>query len=317
MSPLARLGQALAGGASSAGPVTARPFAARLVDHVQLTKPRIGTYVLFAAFTGGLLATGGSVPLARVATAALLVAAVAAASCVFNQVLEIDIDRRMQRTAGRPLPAGRLSMVEAVVLGSVLAVTGTVGLAVGFNLLAALLALSTLVAYALVYTPLKRHSSFNTLVGAVPGAMPPLLGFVAIAGAPGPWGWMLFAVVFAWQFPHFLAIAWLYREDYGRAGLKMLPALEGCDGLAGRQALMYSLLLLPMSLLPGVRGDAGITYTIGALVLGAFYVAASGAFAWRETRRTARLVLFVSLLYLPLLLSAALIDPVVALALIQ
>ncbi|HEX6882911.1 MAG TPA: heme o synthase [Planctomycetota bacterium] len=284
-------------------------------DYLVLVRPRISAFVLFAAFTGALLGAGPEAELGRVLLAALLVGLVGASSSVFNQVLERDTDRLMPRTWNRPLAAGRLSVRDAVLFGAALGTAGVVGLALAFQPLAALLALSTLAAYALVYTPLKRHTSLNTVVGAIPGAMPPLLGFVALAGRPGPWGWLLFAVVFAWQFPHFFAIAWLYREDYRRAGMRMLPCLPGAEGLAGRQSLAYSLLLLPVSLLPGVRGDAGPVYTLVALALGLAYAASSAAFAWRETRARARALLLVSLAYLPLLFSAVLFDPAVSQAL--
>lgn len=286
-----------------------------LADFATLTRPRIGGFVVLSALAGALLAAGPDGSFARAFEAALLIGAVAASSSVFNQVLERDVDRRMERTARRPLPAGRLSVRDAVLFGAALAVLGTAGLATRFNLLSALLALSTLLAYALVYTPLKRVSSFNTVVGAIPGAMPPLLGHVALGGAPGAWGWMLFAVLFAWQFPHFLAIAWLYRADYARAGMRMLPVLPGGERSCGRQALMYALLLLPTSLLPGVRAEAGVAYVAGALVLGLAYVLSAAAFAWRTTPRTARALLFVSLAYLPLFLSCVLFDPAVSQAL--
>ena len=284
---------------------------------LELTKPRIGLFVIYAAFTGGLLAVGPSAELARVALAAVLVGLVGSSASVFNQVIERDLDRTMERTRNRPLVTGRIHARDAVLFATVLGLCGTVGLAVWFNTLSALLGLATLVAYALVYTPLKRTTSFNTVVGAIPGAMPPLLGYVALSGSVGSWGWMLFAILFAWQFPHFLAIAWLYREDYARAGMKMLPALPGAQGIAGRQAFLYSLVLLTVSLLPGVRGDAGIVFTAVALVLGLLYAGASAAFAVRETRRTARLVLFASLVYLPLLFTATLLDPAVSVVLRQ
>jgi len=299
----------------AAGAAGAR--ARTLDDLLVLVRPRISAFVLFAAFTGALLGAGPEAELGRVLVAALLVGLVGASSSVFNQVLERDTDRLMPRTWNRPLAAGRLSVRDAVLFGALLGTLGVVGLALAFQPLSALLALSTLAVYALVYTPLKRYTSLNTVVGAVPGAMPPLLGFVALAGRPGPWGWLLFALVFAWQFPHFFAIAWLYREDYRRAGLRMLPCLPGAEGLAGRQALAYSLLLLPISLLPGVRGDAGPVYTVAALVLGLAYAASSAAFAWRETRTTARTLLLVSLAYLPLVFSAVLFDPAVSQALLQ
>jgi len=221
----------------------------------------------------------------------------------------------MPRTAGRPLVTGRLSVKDGVLFGAALGIAGVAGLALFFQPLSALLALSTLAVYVLVYTPLKRWTSLNTVVGALPGAMPPLLGYVAVAGRPGPWAWILFGVVFAWQFPHFLAIAWLYRDEYRRAGMRMLPSLPGAAGLAGRQSFAYSLLLLPMSLLPAVRGDAGVVYTMAALVLGLAYTATSAAFARRESAFTARTLLLTSLVYLPLLFSAVLFDPVVSLTL--
>jgi protoheme IX farnesyltransferase len=276
-----------------------------------LTKPRIAVFVALAAFTGALLALGpGGSPLLAF-EAALYIGCTAAAAGIFNQVLERDRDARMLRTASRPLVTGRVRARDALLAAAGLTAFGTALLCLRFDLLAGLLALATLLAYALVYTPLKRLSSLNTAVGALPGAMPPLLGYVAIAGEPGLWGWSLFASLFVWQFPHFLAIAWLYREDYRRAGMKMLPALPNCAGLAGRQAFLYSLALLPVSLLPAVRGAAGLTYSVGALVLGAAYVCSAAFFARRETAARARAVLLTSLAYLPLLFSAVLLDPVV------
>jgi heme o synthase len=296
--------------------VAAEATRGRVLEHyLVLVRPRISSFVVFAAFTGALLGAGPDGELLRVGLAALFVGCVGASSSVFNQVFERDSDRLMPRTWNRPLASERMSVRDAVVFGAVLGILGVVGLALCFQPLSALLALSTLAAYVLVYTPLKRFTSLNTVVGALPGAMPPLLGFVALAGRTGPWGWLLFAIVFAWQFPHFFAIAWLYREDYRRAGMRMLPCLPGSAGLAGRQALAYSLLLLPLSLLPGVRGEAGIVYSLAAVALGLAYAVSSAAFAWRETRTTARVLLVVSLFYLPLLFSAVMFDPVVSQAL--
>ena len=286
-----------------------------LADVLALVRPRISVFVLFAAFTGALLGAGPDAELARVLLAALFIGLVGASSSVFNQVLERDTDRLMPRTAGRPLAAERMSVRDAVLFGSVLGLVGVAGLALVFQTLAALLALSTLAIYVLVYTPLKRHTSLNTVVGAIPGAMPPLIGYVALAGRTGPWGWLLFAILFAWQFPHFFAIAWLYRDQYRRAGMVMLPCLPGASGLAGRQSLAYSLLLLPVSLLPGVRGEAGLVYTAAAFVLGLAYTTSSALFAWRETEVRARALLLTSLAYLPLLFAAVLFDPAVSEAL--
>lgn len=280
-------------------------------DCLTLVRPRIAVFVVLAALTGALLSGGQSVELGRALTAALLVGAVAASASVFNQILERVTDRLMLRTADRPLVTGRISVRDATLFAAALALVGTVGLSLRFNVLAALLGLSTLLSYVLVYTPLKRHTSFNTVIGAVPGAMPPLLGAVALAGTPGPWGWTLFAIVFVWQFPHFFAIAWLYREDYRRAGMQMLPSLPGGEAVAGRQAFLYSLLILPISLLPVVRGEAGSLYFVLTFLLGAGYVVFSAGFALHVSRRTARALLLFSLLYLPLTLSVALFDPVV------
>jgi protoheme IX farnesyltransferase len=280
-----------------------------------LMKPRIAVFVALAAFTGALLALGPGGDVLCAFEAALYVGLTAAAAGVFNQVLERDLDARMHRTANRPLVTGRVRARDAILAGALLAGTGTALLCARFEVLAGLLSLATLLAYALVYTPLKRLSSFNTAVGAIPGAMPPLLGYVAVAGTPGLWGYALFAVLFVWQFPHFLAIAWIYREDYRRAGMKMLPALPGTAGVAGRQAFLYSLVLLPVSLLPAVRGAAGVTYAAGALALGIAYALSAALFAHRETESRARAVLLVSLAYLPLLFSLVLLDPAVGRAL--
>jgi protoheme IX farnesyltransferase len=269
--------------------------------------------VALSAFVGALLASGPEASLSRVAEAALWIACAAASASVLNQVLERDLDGLMRRTQGRPLPSGRVSARDAILFGSVLAVLGIAGLAWRFNLLSALLALATLFAYTAIYTPLKRVSTLNTVVGAIPGAAAPLLGYVALTGTVGGWGLSLFAILFAWQFPHFMAIAWLHREDYARAGMRMLPALPGCERVAGRAAWTHALALLPISILPAVRGEAGIVYTAGAMALGLLYLASAGRFAWRPSERSARSLLFVSLLYLPLLYLLILSDPVVGL----
>jgi protoheme IX farnesyltransferase len=242
--------------------------------------------------------------------AALWITLSAGAASAFNQVLERETDRRMDRTRNRPIPAGRISPRDALLVAAAMATLAIGMLAWRFSSLSALLALATLFAYVAVYTPLKRASTLNTVVGAIPGAAPPLLGYVAIAGYPAGWAWSLFAVIFVWQFPHFMAIAWIYREDYARAGLRMLPSEPGAEGLAGRTALVYATLLLPVSIVPGLWGDAGLVYTVGAALLGFAYIAASARFAWRQERASARRLLWVSLIYLPLVLCLAVLDPV-------
>jgi protoheme IX farnesyltransferase len=293
-----------------------------VADWLTLTKPRIVGFVALAALIGGALgarASGlaGADVLPRVAEASLWIACAAAAASTLNQVLERDVDRRMRRTADRPLPAGRLATRDAILFGAALASAATLGLALRFGLLAALLSLATILAYVAVYTPLKRVSTLNTVVGALPGAAAPLIGYAALANDVGPWAWALFATLFVWQFPHFWAIAWLYREDYRAAGMRMLPAEPGCERLAARQALVYALAILPVSLVPAVRGDAGVVFAAGALVLGLCYVLAAARFALRVDRRSARGLMVVSLVYLPLFLSLVLVDPVVRVALTQ
>jgi len=281
-----------------------------LADWLTLTKPRIGSFIFIAALIGAALASGAEVPWARACEAAFYVTCAAAAGSAINQVYERETDRRMLRTCERPIAAGRIRVRDAILFGGTLAVVGVAGTALRFNLLAALLVCATLFAYVAVYTPLKRVSTLNTVVGALPGASPPLLGYVALAGSTGRWAWALFALIFVWQFPHFLAIAWIYREDYARAGLRMLPSVPGGLGVASRSAFVYSLVLIPVALVPAVCGDASPLYGLGVLVASLAYAAAAMQFAWRENMRNARLVLYVSLVYLPLVLGLALFDPV-------
>jgi len=277
---------------------------------LQMLKPRITAMVAFTAGVGALLA-GGRGELWSVLEAVVWITCVAGAATIFNQVLERDTDRLMRRTMLRPLVTGRLRAREAILYGAALAAAGTLGLALRFNTLSALLALATLIGYALVYTPLKRVSTLNTVVGALPGAMPPVLGYAALAGNVHGWAWYLFAVLFAWQFPHFLAIAWLYREDYSRAGLRMLPCVQGGQGMTGRQSLLYALTLLPISLIPTAQHSAGPLFACSALALSLIYAGAALRFALREDQGRARALLVTSLVYLPALFTLALLDPLV------
>jgi protoheme IX farnesyltransferase len=292
-----------------ADPALAAPSYA--ADLLTLTKPRITGFVALAAFVGAALGAPEGVPPWHCALVGFFVMLCSAGASAFNQTMERDLDRLMLRTRERPVPSGRVSVRDAILLATGLGGAGVVGLAACSNLLAALLALATLFAYVAVYTPLKRYSTLNTVIGALPGAAPPLVGFVATAGDTGTWGWALFAVLFVWQFPHFLAIAWLFRDDYARAGLKMLPALPGGERVTGRSAFLYSLVLLPVSLAPAVLDVAGWVYLAGVLVAGVAYAAASAAFALRSSASTARWLLAVSLFYLPVVFACVLADPVV------
>jgi protoheme IX farnesyltransferase len=281
-----------------------------VADYLTLLKLRIASFVGLSAFVGGLLGASSSTPTLRIGEAALWVTLAAGAASAFNQVLERDTDRLMERTRNRPLPSGRIAPRDAILFASILATISIAALGFRFNALAAALALATLFSYVAVYTPLKRYSTLNTIVGAVPGAAPPLLGYAALAGTVQGWAWVLFAIVFVWQFPHFMAIAWLYRHDYARAGLRMLPTEPGGERVAGRAAITYALVLVPVSLLPGVWGDAGRVFVLGATVLALAYAATAVRFALRQDRGSARLLLFTSLAYLPLVLLLVVLDPV-------
>ena len=306
----------------SATPATLPARPALLSDLGVMLRPKIAGFVLVSAFVGAALGAsygpGSETEIdagGRVAAyllfleIAVWVTLTAGASSVFNQVIEREIDGSMVRTRLRPLPSGRLSPRFALLFGVLLCLAGVLGLALRMNLLSAILALATTVVYIVVYTPMKRWSSVNTLVGALPGAMPPVLGYCAAAGEVGPWAWILFAVVFIWQVPHFMAIAWLYRGDYAAAGMRMLPAMEGTEGLAGRQAALHALTLLPVTVLPDIQGLAGGIYAVCATTMAAIYLAASLRFARGEDERGARILLLVSLLYLPAYLVLLLFDP--------
>ena len=224
----------------------------RVADYVALTKPRLNGLVVATSAAGYMLGAAGSLDLSAMAWAVSGTALVAGGAAVLNQVYERDTDRLMRRTRTRPLPDGRVPAPEARRFGVMLAVAGLALLAARSNSLAFGLAAATLVIYLALYTPLKRRSPFATLVGAVPGALPPLIGWAAAHGAVSAGGAALFAIVFLWQIPHFMAIAWLYRDDYEKAGFPMLPVIEPDGRSTGRQAAIYAALLLPASLVPSV-----------------------------------------------------------------
>ncbi|MDW8265775.1 MAG: heme o synthase, partial [Gemmataceae bacterium] len=296
--------------ASTAYPQALPQLRGRLADYAELTKPRIAALVLFTVAIGGLLAAGGLPPrpldLFHVVFGTALVAAGASA---LNHLLERDSDALMRRTEQRPLPTGRLTPAEALVFGSVLATAGLVYL--GLTLrhpAAAILAGVSFVGYVVFYTPLKRRTPLNTLVGAVPGALPPVIGWVAIRGQVEPGAVALFAVLFLWQVPHFLAIAWIHRDDYARAGLCMLPVRDHSGEHTARQMLRYCLMLVPTSLVPVFLGAAGPVYFVGALVLGLGFVLPAWTFGRERSVAQARRVLRYSLVYLPALLALLLVD---------
>ncbi len=280
----------------------------RLADYMELAKLRITGLVLFVTAVGFSLGSEGGIDLTLLANALIGTALVACGANALNQYLEREYDRLMRRTADRPLPAGRIAPAEALAFGCATAALGALVLALLVNLFAATLALATLALYLFAYTPLKRRVSMNTLVGAVPGAAPPLIGFAAAGNDLAPTAWLLFAIVFFWQMPHFFAIAWMYRDDYRRGGFRMLSVVDPSGGSTARQTVAYSIALFAVSLLPAFITGAGGIYLLGALVLGLLLLGMAMRLAVIRTVASARAMLLTSVAYLPLLLLMLLID---------
>jgi protoheme IX farnesyltransferase len=284
----------------------------RFVAYAELTKPRIALMVLFTVVIGAVLATGGRVDLILLAHTVLGTVLVAAGASTLNMYLERRADARMRRTEGRPLPAGRVRPRDALLFGSALGIGGTVYLGAALpHPWAALVAAVTFVTYVFVYTPLKRVTPLNTLVGAVPGALPPLIGWTAVRGSLDVEALGLFLIVFFWQVPHFLAIAWIHREDYARGGFRMLPVVDPDGSATARNMVVYCLALVPASLLPALSGRVGLVYVAAAPVLGLAFFACTLGFLRGATTANARRVLRGSLLYLPAVLALLLIDGLV------
>ena len=276
---------------------------------VELTKPRITALVVASAAAGFLLGAA-SLDLALFAHTLLGVALVASGTSAMNQVLERDVDALMRRTRSRPLPTGRIGPRAAAVFSGALAAGGIAWLWVGVNGLTALLALATFVSYDFVYTPLKRVHSLSTIIGAVPGALPILGGWTAATGQLGAGGWALFGILFVWQLPHFLALAWLLRDDYGQAGLRMLSVGDAEGRQTRRYAVLYALALIPVSLVPSVLGLTGPLYFAAALLLGAAFLWTALGFGREASAARARRLFRASILYLPLLMAILVVDKV-------
>jgi protoheme IX farnesyltransferase len=273
----------------------------RLSAYLELTKPRITFLIVLTAAAGFCLGTQGAINYLLFTHAMAGIALLSSGIATLNQYMERDLDGLMRRTAMRPLPSGRLLPLEACALGLGLTAGAEIYLALLVNPLTALLGLTVIAGYLFVYTPLKTRTSLSTVFGAFPGAMPPLMGWAAARGAIGMEAWVLFAILFLWQFPHFLAIAWMYREDYGRAGIVMLPVVEPEGRITSQQIVIYTLLLLPVSLLPTALGISGAVYFYGAAVLGVLFLYSSIRAAISKSRQQARRLLLASVLYLPLL----------------
>ena len=280
----------------------------RTSDFLALTKPRLNLLVLMTTLGGLYLAAPQGVSVLLLAHTLVGTALVAGGAAALNQVWERDTDALMRRTSRRPLPGGRLGLNEGAWFGVALSGVGLVDLALKVNLLSAAVAAATLISYVLVYTPLKTRTSLSTLVGAIPGALPPMIGWSAATGTITLPAVVLFGIVFFWQMPHFLAIAWLYRDDYARAGIPLLPVLEPDGRRTGQQALLYAAVLWPVSVMPVLVGLGGSMYAAVATVLGLGFIALTFAFARERSVATARRLFLFSIGYLPLLWIALVID---------
>jgi len=277
---------------------------------LELTKPRITTFILMSTGIGFLYGAHLGVPWTWLLLLHTLVgtALIASGSAALNQWVEREGDALMHRTRRRPIPAGRVSERRAFWFGVTISAAGFAELCLGVNVLSGLLALFTLASYLFVYTPLKRVSPLSTTIGAIPGAMPPLIGYAAASGRLNFEAGILYAILFLWQFPHFYAIAWMYREDYARAGIRMLPVVEPTVDSTAWRILWFSLALVPMSLAPKFFAMAGNVYLFGACALGSIMLYAGYRAVSRQTVVTARRVLLASVVYLPLLYGLLALD---------
>jgi heme o synthase len=276
----------------------------------ELFKLRLTGLVLLTTLVGFYL--GSRAPLSWVLMFHALfgTALLASGAAALNQLIEREHDAKMRRTQDRPLPSGRLTPESVLIIGGACGVIGMIYLAVAVNLVTAALGAATLVSYVFVYTPLKRVTTLNTVIGAIPGALPPLMGWTAARGEISSDGWSLFAILCFWQLPHFLAIAWMYKDDYQRAGFVMLPVVDETGERTGRQALCHTLGLLPISLCPFLFHMVGAIYLTGALILGVLFIWCAFEFSRDLTLRNARRLFFASIIYLPLLLTLMVIDKV-------
>lgn len=290
------------------GSAAAQTALGRLADYAELTKPRITLLVVITSLIGFFMGSAGRLDWVRLIHTLAATALVASGASTLNMFLERDLDRLMRRTANRPLPAGRVEPVRALAFGVVLSIGGALWLSLATNLLAGALAAATVLSYVFCYTPLKRTTTLSTVVGAVPGALPPVGGWAAATGQITPTAFLLFAIVFIWQLPHFLAIGRLYREDYARAGYPMLPVVDLEGKTTGRHMVLWSVALIPVSLATTLLGLTGTLYSIGALALGLWFADSSRRFLAQGTDRAARRLFFVSVAYLPLLWALMVLD---------
>jgi protoheme IX farnesyltransferase len=280
----------------------------RVADFVALTKPRLNLLVVATTAGGYYMGMGPGFDGLALFHVTAATALVAGGSAAFNQVIERRVDALMDRTRRRPVAAGRLGAREAVAFAAILSLAGLAWLALATTWLATVVALVTLLSYVVVYTPLKLRSSFSTVVGAVPGALPPMIGWAAATDTLSREAWVLFAIIFLWQMPHFLAIAWLFKDDYRRAGFPMLPVVEPDGRGTGYQVAAYASALLPVSLIPSLMGLTGPVYFLVTLALGIAFLTVSLRFAISRSRKDARTLFFTSIAYLPLVWLAMVLD---------
>jgi protoheme IX farnesyltransferase len=273
-------------------------------DLVELVKARLTLLVLLTTAVGFYLGADGPVNFAALLHTVFGTAAAAAGAAALNQWWEYNLDALMQRTRSRPVPAGRMRPRDALMLGSALSIFGVAYLALVCNALSAALAAITIIIYIFAYTPLKRVSTFNTALGAVPGALPPMIGWAAARGTLNAGAWMLFAILFFWQLPHFFAIAWMYRDDYARAGFQMISSDDRTGERSASQSVFFCMILFVVAGLPAFLGIATVFYLLAELILGAVFVAVAMRFLKTRARADARRLFITSIIYLPLLLGA-------------
>jgi|YelNatPaOPRAMG01_1025707.scaffolds.fasta_scaffold17205_2 protoheme IX farnesyltransferase len=282
----------------------------RLSDYWVLTKPEVNFLVVMSTLAGFYIALRGPLHFPQLFNTLLGTLLVASGTGTLNQYMERRSDGFMRRTSRRPLPAGRIHAVEALVFGILLAIGGGWLLWVEVNPLASVLALLTLITYLLIYTPLKRRTAFCTLIGAFPGAMPPLIGWAAARGSLNADSLVLYAILFLWQFPHFLAIAWMYREDYSRAGLHMLPP-DDLDGrLTSFQIIAFLVALVAVGIVPALIGQTGKLYLFASVILGVYFLLHGARLARRRTNQLARRLVLASVIYLPLVFALMMLDKI-------
>lgn len=280
----------------------------RAGDFVTLTKPRLNFLVLLTTAAAYSLGAAPGSTLSDLVHTMLGTFLVAGGAAALNQVWERKTDRLMRRTRSRPMADMRLTVAEGTAFGIVLTIIGAAELAWFINPLSSIVALLTTASYLLFYTPLKLRTSLSTLAGALPGALPAMIGWAAATNTLSIEGWVLFGIVFMWQMPHFLAIAWLYRDEYARAGMPLLPVIEPDGRSTGRQAVLYTAALIPLSMMPAAVGLATAWYLVGAIALGAILMLMSLEFSVKRDMATARRLFFGSILYLPILWALLVFD---------